>query len=298
MPLANTVPAEGKWGQGVATRKVDYSHDLMMADAYRFVRENREGPFFLYLALTIPHANNEARDKGMEVPDYGPYADRDWPEPQKGHAAMITRMDRDLGRLFDLLSQLGIDDNTIVLFTSDNGPHAEGGNDPDFQDSNGPLRGTKRSLHEGGIRVPLIARWPGHVPAGTTSDWIGGFADVMPTLAELAGTSQELPRSIDGVSFVPTLLSEGTQPSRDFLYWAFYERGGARAIRQGDWKAVQQPIHTAIRLYRLDEDLGEEHDLAARFPHRVAELTRLMDDAYTPSARWHFPDAQRKGPKR
>ena len=263
--LNNVVPNEGKYGQGVASEKNQYSHELIMNEALGFIRRSADDPFFLYLALTIPHANNEARKKGMEIPSYGDYADKDWPEPQKGHAAMISKMDEDLGRMFALLKELKIDENTLVIFTSDNGPHAEGGNDPDFQNSNGPLKEIKRSLHEGGIRVPTIARWPNQIQAGTTSEHIGAFWDVMPTLAEVAGVAERCPKEIDGISFLPTLTGKpDAQEPHEYLFWAFYERGGARAIRQGDWKAIQQPIHTKVRLYNLKDDIGEEHDLAER----------------------------------
>src|SRR5690606_6137769 len=152
--------------------------------------------------------------------------------------------DADVGRLFELLRRLGIAENTLVLFSSDNGPHAEGGNDPNFADSNGPLRGIKRSLHEGGIRVPLIAHWPGHVPAGTVSDFVGAFWDVLPTLADLANVEEQAPSDIDGISFLPTLVGQEQKEQHDVLYWAFYEGGGGQAIRQGNWKAIQQPIHS------------------------------------------------------
>lgn len=290
VPLENVVPNEGQWGQGVAAKKVQYSHDLIMAEALAWLDENHDRRFFLYLPLTIPHANNEARRKGMETPDYGPYAEKDWPEPQKGHAAMITRMDSDIGRLMAMLKKHGIDENTVVMFTSDNGPHAEGGNDPDFQDSNGPLNGKKRDLTEGGIRVPFMVRWPGVIEPGRTSDYAGAFWDVMPTLADLAEAESHVPKDIDGQSFAATLLgNDDQQPRHDHLYWAFYERGGARAVRQGDWKAVQQPIRTPVRLYNLKSDLGEQHDMAADHPELVAKLTKLMDAAYTPSPRWKFP---------
>ncbi|EAQ81409.1 N-acetylgalactosamine 6-sulfate sulfatase (GALNS) [Blastopirellula marina DSM 3645] len=299
--LKNVPLNEDESGKGVAKEKVEYSHDLIMEEALAFVDRaaKKDAPFFLYLSLTIPHANNQAGDKGMEVPDYGQYADKDWPEPQKGHAAMISRMDRDLGTLFAQLKQDGIDDNTLVIFTSDNGPHKEGGNDPDFADSNGPLQGIKRSLHEGGIRVPTIVRWPGHVKADSESDFAGAFWDVMPTLAAVAGVSKEVPAGIDGISFLPTITGKGEQPQHDYLYWAFYEQGGAQAIRQGDWKAIQQPINTPVRLYNLQSDLGEEHDLAADHPEKVKAMTKRMAAAYTPSERWKFPTpkAKKNNPK-
>jgi uncharacterized sulfatase len=289
-PLKNGVPGEGEFGQGVASKKMEYSHDLIVDEALDLISRRPSEPFFLYFAVTTPHANNEAGKAGMEVPDYGVYADRDWPEPQKGHAAMITRMDRDVGRLLNLLKQNGLDERTLIFFSSDNGPHTEGGNDPDFADSNGPLRGIKRSLHEGGIRVPMIARWPGKIQAGAVSDFAGAFWDVMPTLAELANVEDKLPAGIDGVSFAPTLLGEGEQMEHDDLYWAFYEGGGGQAIRQGDWKAIQQPINTPVRLYNLDDDLGEERDVAADHPDLVAQLTVKMAEAYRPSERWKFPE--------
>ncbi len=293
VPLKNVVPKIDRYGGGVASEKVEYSHDLITAEALDFIDRSQDQPFFLYLAWTIPHANNEAGREGMEVPDYGPYADTDWPQPQKGHAAMITRMDGDVGRLMSKLADLGLDENTIVFFTSDNGPHSEGGSDPEFNDSNGPLRGKKRDLTEGGIRVPMIVRWPGKVAADSTNEFAGSFCDVMPTLAELAGlgAQKEVPDDIDGLSIVPTLLGHNDrQAKHDYLYWAFYEGGGARAIRMGNWKAVQQPIRTPIRLYDLESDLGEATDVALQHSDLVEKAQRLMDQAYTPSAIWKFPE--------
>ena len=185
--LANVVPQEGPRGQGVATEKRQYSPDLIFEEALAFVRAQRSRPFFLYLPTTIPHANNEARRAGMEVPDWGEYASRDWPDPQKGLAAMIGRLDDQVGRLLALLAELDIDRRTIVMFTSDNGPHAEGGNDPQFQDSNGPLRGIKRDLYEGGIRVPLLVRWPGRIAAGQESPHLASFAIFFRRLASWPG---------------------------------------------------------------------------------------------------------------
>jgi arylsulfatase A-like enzyme len=288
-PLKNLVPGEGRFGVGVATKKVEYSADLITAEALKWVEQHKDGPFFLYYSPTLPHANNEGRDNGMEVPDLGPYANLDWPERQKQHAAMISRMDTDVGRLMELIKTLGIDENTLVFFSSDNGPHCEGGNDPDFNNSNGPLKGIKRDLTEGGIRVPFIARWPGKIQSGV-SHLVGGFQDMMPTLAESAGVSDAVPKDIDGLSILPTLLGESSkQKQHDYLYWTFYERGGGQAIRAGNWKAIQQPMDSAVRLYDLGSDLGEGHDVAAQRPDVVAKLTATMEAAYRPHPNWKMP---------
>ena len=294
VPLKNEVPpGRGPFGTGVATKKVEYSHDLLVKEALDFIDRSKDKPFFLYLAFTIPHANNEAGKKGMEVPDLGIYKDKDWPAPQKGHAAMISRMDADVGRLLAHLKRLGLDENTLVFFSSDNGPHKEGGADPLFNRSSGPLRGHKRDLTEGGIRVPFLARWPGKIAAGSTSNFVGAFWDVFPTLAQLAGASDKVPSGLDGVSLVPTLLGhKDKQKQHGDLYWAFYEGGGGRALRMGKWKAVQQPINTSIRLYELDKDVGEMKDVAAEHADVVTKLKKRMDESDRPSPRWKFP--QRK----
>lgn len=297
--LKNKVPSRWKDGAGKASEKVEYSHDLVMNRAVSFVERNHKKPFFLFLSLTIPHANNEAGRAGMEVPDLGQYADKDWPAAQKGHAAMISRMDKGIGRIRKKLKELNIDNNTLIFFTSDNGPHAEGGNDPHFNDSNGPLKGIKRSLHEGGIRVPMIAHWPGRIKAGSVSNHIGCFQDVMPMLADIAGGSSLVPYDIDGLSFAPKLLGQPENQKRhSHLYWAFYERGGARAIRAGKWKAIQQPIHSKIRLYNLANDLGERTDVAKQNADLVKELKKKMDESYQYSSRWRFPAKKRKKAKR
>jgi arylsulfatase A-like enzyme len=282
--LKNVVPKEGAAGQGVATERVEYSHDLITREALSFIERHKDGPFFLYLAWTLPHANNEAGDKGMEVPELGAYAAERWPEVEKGFAAMVSRLDADVGRLVARLRELGIDEKTVIFFSSDNGPHREGGHDADFFDSNGPLRGTKRDLTDGGIRVPLIVRWPGRVPAGTTCDHVGGFQDFLPTAAELAGAAA--PEGLDGISFVPAMLGQPGQKQHDALYWEFHERGGARAVRVGSLKAIQQPLSTPVRLYDLESDIGEARDLAGARPDDVRRLTRVLDEARTASERW------------
>ena len=274
---------------GYATKKVEYSPDLITDEALRFVREHRDQPFFLYWATTIPHANNEARralGDGQEVPDYGIYADRPWPNSDKGQAAMITRMDADVGRLFDLLAELGIDDNTLVLFSSDNGPHREGGQSAERFDPNGPLRGMKRDLYEGGVRVPLIAHWPARIPAGRSSDHIAYFGDVFATLAQL--TNQPLPDGLDSISMLPTLIGRQTeQKQHDYLYWEFYEQGSKQAVRWQNWKAVRMPMLTGkTELYNIEDDLGETTNVAASHPEIVHQLEGMMEAAHVSDPNW------------
>jgi uncharacterized sulfatase len=299
--LRNVLRRDGKpyeaTGAGVASKKVDYSHDLIAAEALKFIDRHKEEPFFLYVPLTIPHANNEATrlvGNGQEVPDFGPYADTDWPDPDKGQAAMITRMDGDVGRILDRLQEYGIDKRTLVIFTSDNGNHDEGGHDTDRFDPNGPLRGMKRDLYEGGIRVPTIARWPGRVTAGGNTDHIGYFGDLMATAAELAGAAP--PPDLDSISFLPTLLGQNSkQKEHEYLYWEFYEQGSKQAVRMGRWKAVRAPMLTgATELFDLSTDLGEEHNLADTHPDLVAKMEKIMADAHVPSDRFQVPPPKKK----
>jgi uncharacterized sulfatase len=288
-PLANVVSPKPEYKGLVANKKVEYSHDLLAKDSLKFVRDHKDKPFFLYLGFTIPHANDEAGDKGMEVPDLGEYANLDWPEPQKGHAAMISRMDGDVGRLIALLKELKIDDNTLVIFSSDNGPHKEGGCDPNFNDSNGPLRGMKGDLWEGGIRVPMIARWPGHVPAGKTSESPVYFADVMPTLAAIG--NGHAPPKIDGIDFSPTLYGSNQPELFDrFMYWEFDKNGLQRqAARWRNWKAVKAPHTSPIQLFDLSTDIGEEHNVASAHPDLVAKFNDYIRTARTDSPDWPIP---------
>ena len=297
VPLKNVVPGEGPFGSNVATSKVEYSHDVIAAEALQKLnsRATDAKPFFLYLALTLPHANNEAKKEGMEVPELGKYANRDWPSPQKGHAAMVTLLDTTVGRVLKLLKERNLDENTLVIFSSDNGPHAEGGNDPLFNDSNGPLKGKKRDLTDGGIRVPFIARWPGKIQADSENSFVGGFQDLLPTFAELAQAQKHLPKNLDGLSIVPTLLGQAGQQQHDHLYWAFYEGAAGQALRQGKWKAIQQPYHSPVRLYDITSDPGEEHDLAAEHPALVRELATKLNADNIASDRWKFPE---KGAKK
>ncbi len=294
VPLRNVVEKVGNgYGGfigGYATKRIDYSHDLVMNEALKFIQDSQSGPFFLYLALTIPHANNErtgATRDGQEVPAYGVYQDMPWPDPAKGQAAMITRMDGDVGRLLRRLADLGIDRQTVVMFTSDNGPHNEGGFDPKLFHPSGPLRGMKRDMYEGGIRVPLIVRWPGTTPAGTETAQVGYFGDLMATAAELAGL--DCPAGLDSVSFVPTITGQPEkQQQAEYLYWEFYEQGGKQAVRAGKWKAIRMPMLTGkTQLYDLNQDLGEQHDVAEKHPDIVERLEQMMDAAHRPHPNWH-----------
>ena len=290
-----------KLQDGPDGRRGEYSHDLFTRDALDFVQRRHRKPFFLYLPYTIPHANNErggVSGDGMEVPDYGPYANESWPKQQKGHAAMITRMDRDVGKLMKLLKDLGIDDNTVVFFSSDNGPHREGGAKPDFFDSNGPLRGIKRDLYEGGIRVPTLARWPGKIKAGSVSDHAWAFWDFLPTAAELAGAKG--PPDVDGISIVPALLGK-PQKQHEYLYWEFHEGASKQAVRMGDWKAVRRGPKRRIELYDLKTDIGEADDVAAKHPDVVAKAEAILKTARTESKHWPIRDGRprrKKGKKK
>ena len=274
--------------QRVNIPKGTYSHDLFTREALDFIRRERGSPFFLYLAYTIPHANNELTRKtgnGMEVPSDAPYSDEKWPKPEKNYAAMIRRMDADIGKIFALLKELNLDDDTIVIFTSDNGPQGkdEGGYDQTFFNSNGGLRGIKRELYEGGIREPMIVRWPGKVRAGQTSDHVWTQWDLMPTFAAIAGAKS--PPGIDGVSMLPALLGQ-RQPNHEFLYWEFHEGGYAQAVRMGHWKAVRHGVNGSIELYDLQTDPKETNNLAAKQPALIKRIEEIMRREHIESEHW------------
>lgn len=292
VPLPGNVIDSRPAGRGrVSSKRVSYSHDFMTTAAFDFIRRNQDNPFLLHIHWTIPHANNEGgrlTGDGMEVPDYGIYADKDWPNPEKGFAAMITRMDADVGRLMNLLKELKIDEKTLVFFTSDNGPHNEGGHDHEFFNSNGDLTGFKRSMHEGGYRVPMIARWPGKIAAGTVSGHPSGFYDFLPTACELAGV--ELPGNIDGISYLPTLLGEPEkQKKHEYLYCASLEGATSVGVRYGNWKLVKyrtsgkgskkrpgKKENPDWRLYDLSRDIGEKNNLAGKHPDVVQKIIALL----------------------
>lgn len=256
-----------------------YSHDLFTEEAIRYVKEHRDEPFMLFLSYTIPHSR-------IQVPDLGPYENEDWPDVEKRFASMITRMDRDIGRLMDLLSEMDLEENTLILFTSDNGAYFGSGHRVEFFDSNRELQGSKRAVYEGGIRVPLIARWPGRIEPGSKSDHIAAFWDFTPTCAELLG--EETPTGIDGISMLPSLLgdSEG-QKEHEYLYFEFGEQGGKQAVRMGKWKGVRLNVSTeanpTLELYDLEADPSEGKDIAAEHPEIVERIEAIMAAGHVPS---------------
>ena len=297
VPLGNRLFPEwkaretlSKAGGGVAEVAVDYAPQIIFEEALEFIRKNRNQPFFLYYAPNLPHANNEGggerriANDGMRVPDWGEFADRDWPNQEKGFARMIQILDEHVGEIVRLLQELNLDERTAIFFTSDNGPHSEGRHKMNYFDSNGPLRGMKRDLYEGGIRVPLIARWPGKFPAGIESGLISGFQDMLPTMAELAGAAA--PQGLDGISLAPTLLGRpAAQILHPHLYWEFYEYGGTKAVMQGNWKAVRRNFirhpENPVELYNLAEDIGETRNLAEQHPALARTLAGIMDREHT-----------------
>jgi len=251
-----------------------YTHDLFTGFALNFIRSHQRGPFFLYLAYTVPHADHEA-------PTLAPYENEDWPREAKAYAAMITRMDDHVGQLLTLLDELKLADNTIVFFASDNGGPAPFGEQ--FQ-TNGSLRAKKGQVYEGGLRVPLIARWPDHVPAGVLSDVPWYFADILPTFAELAGAQP--PENIDGISVVPTLVGQEQDLSQRFLYWEQTTNGLVQAVRWRNWKAVRPGGDASIELYDLKVDPTESRNVAESHPDVIQTISDYLATARVESEDW------------
>lgn len=287
------VGKNGDWGTGgIATQRVAYSPKLMLDEALRFIDQNKSRPFFLYFATTIPHANNEAARElgnGAEIPALDPYQDQPWPAPEKGYAAMITYLDTQVGAILARLKQLGLDENTLVLFTSDNGPEVKRftGYDTEFFRSAGKYRGFKRDNYDGGIRVPFIARWPGRIRPGSVSTHVGYFGDFFATATELAGV--KTPAGLDSISFAPTLLGRpGEQRRHDFLYWEYHAGNASTqaALMEGRWKAIRPAGDLRLELYDLDADPGETRDVAAQQPGVAARMATYLATAREDSSNW------------
>jgi arylsulfatase A-like enzyme len=276
-----------------AGRRGDYGPEVCTKAALNFIRinqptaQNQRQPFFLALNYTTPHANNELgrlTGNGMQVPDDAPYSTETWPAPERNKAAMITRLDADVGRLVEQLKKQRLADNTLLLFTSDNGPHSEGGVKSAFHRSAGPFRGQKRDLTEGGIRVPLIAWWPGRVPAGVVSTQMWAFWDVFPTLAELARLTP--PKDLDGISMAPTLLGHAQTNQPGHLYWEFHEGGFQQAVRLGDWKGIRNGTNAPLALYDLKTDPRETNDVAEAHSEVTRRIEELMLRSRTEHTNW------------
>lgn len=282
-------------------RKNLYVPDLCTKAALNYIQINkpelinRYRPFFLYLSYTIPHANNEEGRRtgnGMEVPSDPDYAGESWKSPEKGKAAMITRMDADIGRILEQLNKYQIEKSTVVFFTSDNGPHGEGGVDPKFHKSSGPFRGHKRDLYEGGIRVPMIVRWPDKIKPGQVSDFVWAQWDFLPTAADIAMTPS--PKGIDGISIYPLLTGQAQTNMHEFLYWEFHERGFQQAARSGEWKAVRPQAGEPLELYNLNTDLSEKENVAKQNPEVVARFENFLKTARTEDPQWPIKQPEPK----
>ena len=277
-----------------------YAPDLIHDQMLGFIETNSKHPFFCFYAIIQPHAEMFAQEKYMQkyrgkfMPEssfngtdsgknYRRFAYGSQPEAHAAFAAMVHCIDDYVGDIVNKLEVLGIQDNTIVVFTSDNGPHSEAGHDPEYFDSNGPYRGKKRDLYEGGIRVPMIVKWPSVVDAGSCTNHVSAFWDIFPTLAEI--TSQSVPENLDGISFLPTLLGSNEQVQHEYLYWEFHELKGRHAVRKGDWKGVRYNVSThpnsPIELYNLSSDPGEKTNLADQFPSIANDLSKILSSART-----------------
>jgi arylsulfatase A-like enzyme len=288
--LPNVITPVGTEGAGYSDDPILFADDLFADEALRYVANHQHEPFFLYWSLVTPHANNERnRDlkNGAQVPDFGPYAREDWPDQDKGHAAMITRLDSYVGRLLDHLRLLGLERNTLVVFTSDNGPHNEASHNLDRFRPSGPFTGIKRSLTDGGIRVPTIAWWPGTVAAGSVSDHVGYFGDLFATAVDLARSTR--PDGLDSISFVPALRGDrARQQAHEFLYWEFHEGGFQQAaLFEGRWKGIRRGAPDApVRVFDLQTDPAEQTDVAAQHAEVAAKLDVYLRSARRESEDW------------
>ncbi|MBM3821623.1 MAG: arylsulfatase [Verrucomicrobia bacterium] len=268
-------------------KRTEYSHDWFTKASLNYIRQQEIESFFLYIAYTLPQANQErqkaVRD-GLEVPNDHPYTKEPWPQAEKNKAAMITRLDQDVGRILNAVRTTRLDEHTLILFTSDNGPHEDGGNKTAFFRSAGPLRGIKRDLYEGGIRVPMIARWTGKIPEGIVSDQVWAMWDLLPTLADIAGAKP--PEKLDGLSMVPALLGKEQSEQHEFLYWESHEPGFQQAIRFKEWKGMRTAPGKDLELYHLVRDPGETNNVAASQQEITMKLSDLLKSARRESPDW------------
>jgi arylsulfatase A-like enzyme len=268
-------------------QKKEYTHHLFTQKALNFIDQNYQSPFFLYLAYTLPHFSDYdgSTPESQIVPSDAPYSDKDWPQVEKNYAAMVHMIDQDVGKILESVKELGLDSNTIIFFTSDNGPNGSKSHDPDFFDSNGIYRGYKRDMYEGGIRIPMIVRWPGRIAAGAISEDIWAFWDFLPTAAELAGVPFQ--NNTDGISIVPALFGQAKQ-AHEYLYWDY---GHVRdeflqAARWDDWKGILKHPSGTIEIYNLKSDPGESNNLAEKRPDMVRRFEEILKEAYIPTSNY------------
>lgn len=285
-----------------------YSQDQFVTEGLKFIDEHQDQPFFLYLPFAVPHLSiqvpQEALDLYLDKIPEAEYVHKGYlehPNPRAGYAAMVTHMDQGIGQILKRLEELELSDDTVVIFTSDNGPtyNRLGGSDSDFFDSAAGLRGRKGSFYEGGIRVPLIVTWPGKIPSGETRDEISAFWDLMPTILDLAG--QPIPQGLDGLSLKQNLASAEAHLARKGLYWEFPAYGGQQAVRWGDWKGIRTGLlgkspSLEMELYNLAEDPNETRNVAGENPEWVEKITRFMEASRVPSQKFPIPILDR--PKR
>lgn len=274
-----------------------FSHDLFEAEALKFIRDHKDRPFFLYVPFAVPHVAiqvpedslAEYKGKWDDPPYEGGRGYQPHPAPRAGYAAMVTRLDRSVGRILDLVKELGLDERTLVMFSSDNGPThgGVGGSDSSFFRSAANLRGLKGDVYEGGLRTPLLARWPGKIKPGTVSDLPSYFPDMMPTLLDMIGAADACPKNSDGISFAPTLLGQPDKQRRhNFLFWEFAGYGGQQAVRLGDWKGVRRNMNKGnlkLELYNLKDDPGERTDIAGKHPEIVQRIETILKSERRPS---------------
>jgi arylsulfatase A len=263
---------------GIVGERGTYSEDLFVGEMLHFIKSHKDTPFFIYFPTQIPHGRSPQDGDEIQLPDIGPYADREWTHLEKLYAAALTRLDSHVGRIVRELKEQGIDDKTILLFTSDNGDENSYYKYTNRFQAHGPLKGKKRFLYEGGIRVPMIASWPGRIQAAQTSRLPAAGWDIMATLADLAGAAR--PANTDGISLVPTLLGQPErQQAREYLYWEFH-MGKQQAVRMGRWKGVRfGGTQERIELYDLDADIGETRNVADGHPDIVTRITTIMEEA-------------------
>ena len=273
----------------IMLEKKHYSHNLIVEKALDFIDKNAEHPFFLYFSPTIPHAELAVPEENMQQYE-GQFQEKPFagghycaqPKPRAAYAAMVTLLDTNVGQIIELLKRKGVYENTIIIFTSDNGVHKEGGHDPEYFNSNSGLRGIKRDFYEGGIRTPFIVEWPGMIAPGSRNQHVSAFWDFLPTVCDITGIST--PHDIDGISYLPVLKGL-EQPEHDYLYYEFYEKQGTQAVIQDDWKLislqVNAPKKTHYELYNLKTDPKEQHNVAVLHPDRVEQLKALIKQAHT-----------------